>query len=134
LTEITNDLRKLASASIQRATREAEPDPGHIDREIALTWSFCVWSIADPQTRVSAGFRSERIKDYLRFIFELGWQAETLPLNGWRDLFADELGARLKGTGESREIVLSALEQFDSGREHIQLGREWLRSRLEARA
>src|SRR5262245_19155093 len=105
LTEITNDLRKLASASIQRATHEAEPDPGHIDREIALTWSFCVWSIADPQTRVSAGFRSERIKDYLRFVFELGWQAETPPLNAWRDLFAGELGARLKGTGESREIV-----------------------------
>jgi hypothetical protein len=130
LTEITNDLRKLALNSIQGTTGESDPEPGHIDREIALTWSFCVWSIADPQTRVSQAFRMERIKDYLRFVFELGWQTAPRRLDRWRDLFADELSGRLKGTGESRESVLSALDQFEPGKDHIQLGRGWLRSRL----
>jgi len=145
LTEITNDLHKLSINALQQAVAEAGADrvviAPHIVEEIALTWSFCVWSIADPRTRVSPTFRMETISAYLNFVFQLGWQPGDLcddatfssagpGLDCWRDLFADQLKIRLQGNGELLDMVTAALNQSEIGKQYARRGREWLRTQL----
>jgi hypothetical protein len=133
LTEITNDFRKLATNALQSSKSEngtKSTNPGHIVKEIAQAWSFCVWSIADSRTRVSDTFRTERVRDYLDFVFQLS--STNHAQNPWRDLFADELKVRLLGHRDVLDFVTATLNHSDIGKEHARAGRDWLRSHLTA--
>ena len=60
LYEIANDLEELSSTAVQSATPNAElrkvEAPNRIARDLAMIWSFCVWSIADSESKSARVF------------------------------------------------------------------------------
>jgi hypothetical protein len=144
LSEIEVDLLDLSGAGAQSAT-QAVPRyvelPGDIARALAMTWSFCVWSIADSDGQVSPTFRDSIIREYLKFILELGWGPSEVyhgpgatgvqGLEVWRDLFAEELRERFAGdSGKRLDALKSAMESLDQGKMYVFDGYDWLEQRL----
>jgi hypothetical protein len=108
---------------------------------LAMTWSFCVWHIADSQHQVAPEFRNSIIQDYLVFMLKLGWQPSEIflgPVEGnaegldvWRDLFLSELQARFMGGGSTKQNALkNAFESLDQGKSYVYEGRTWLEKEL----
>lgn len=145
LHEIASDLRDLSGIAVQRATPRAEPrqveSPGDIAQALAMTWSFCAWSIADSDGQVSPSFRDSIIQQYLKFILELGWAPSEVyhgpgangvqGLEVWRDLFAAELRRRFAGNSGTRLGTLkSAMKSLDKGKMYVFDGYDWLEQKL----
>ncbi len=143
--EITGDLRDLCVTALKGAASKTTPPqvlaPGEVARALALTWSLCVWSIAESGNQVSARFRNHMIKSYLMFVLEIGWEPSQLHLGWavgevqglqvWRDLFMEELRKRFGGqcdvpTGQLKEAV-GSLDQF---KRCVYEGKSWLEEKL----
>jgi hypothetical protein len=62
LYEIGSDLSDLSGEALQKAVSKADvPEvakPASVANALALTWSFCVWNIADSEGQVSDDFRT----------------------------------------------------------------------------
>jgi len=145
LYQIAGDLLDLSGAAVHSATPEAEARqvelPGDIARALAMTWSFCVWSIADSDGQVSPSFRDSIIQEYLKFVLELGWAPSEVyhgpgangvqGLEVWRDLFAEELRQRFAGdSGKRLDALKSAMESLDRGKMYVFDGYDWLEQKL----
>jgi hypothetical protein len=145
LYEIAGDLRDLSTDAVEKATSKATPPqverPGQIARALALTWSYCVWCIADSQRQVSRQFRNDVIEQYLLFILALGWgpsEAYVRPvevnveqLHVWRDLFLGELQRRFVSSDSiQRRALKDAIESLDKGKRYVSEGYTWLASKL----
>lgn len=145
LYEIAHDFRSLSCAAVKSATSKAvqhqvEP-PDRIAGDLARMWSYCVWSIADSEKQVSPSFRDDLIREYLKFILELGWAPREVyygpsgngvkGLEVWRDLFAEELRQRFAGdSGERLDALKSAMESLDQGKMYVFDGYDWLEQKL----
>jgi hypothetical protein len=145
LYEIAGDLRELSGAAVQSLTPKGAPrqvaTPDGIARALAMTWSFCVWSIADSEGQVSLSFRDSIIREYLKFVLELGWGPSevyhgpqgngVLGLEVWRDLFAEELRQRFTGdSGKRLHALQSAMQSLDKGKMYVSHGYDWLAKKL----
>ncbi|HEY2234334.1 MAG TPA: hypothetical protein VGK01_12750 [Candidatus Angelobacter sp.] len=145
LYEIAYDFRGLSCAAVKSATSKAaqhqvEP-PDRIAGDLARMWSYCVWSIADSEKQVGPNFRDDLIREYLKFILELGWAPSEvyygLSGNGikglevWRDLFAEELRQRFAGdSGKRLDALKNAMESLDQGKMYVFDGYDWLEQKL----
>lgn len=145
LYEIVEDLCGLSCTAVQSATSDGEPRkaavPDAIAKALALTWSFCVWNIADSERQVSPSFRESLIREYLNFVLKLGWAPSEVyhgphgsgveGLNTWRDLFATELRQRFVGDAGSRlDELRHAMQSLDRGKMYVFNGRNWLEQQL----
>jgi hypothetical protein len=142
--EISSDLRDLSAHSLQSATNDGQPPvaepPGRVARDLAKNWSFCVWSIADSQYRVSPEFRNNAILEYLLFILALkgepsevyagSVEIDTNDLIAWRDLFLSELRGRIASNLRTREAIREAFESLDLGKVFVAEGYDWLQEQL----
>jgi hypothetical protein len=145
LYEIADDLYSLSCAAVQSATSKVQPPqveaPDRIAHDLALIWSFCVWNIADSKAQVSPGFRDGLIREYLKFILELGWEPSEVyhgpsgngvqGLETWRDLFAEELRQRFVGdSGKRLDTLRQAMQSLDRGKMYVFNGYDWLEQKL----
>jgi hypothetical protein len=144
LYEIAADLHNLACAAVKSATSNAPPHevkpPDRIAHDLAVVWSFCVWSIADSEKQVSPIFRESLIREYLKFVLELGWapsevyhgpSGDVTALEGWRDLFVQELRQRFAGdAGKRLDALQGAMQSLDQGKMYVFDGYEWLEQKL----
>ena len=144
LYQISSDLSALSANALQNATNNAEPPvveaPGRVVRDLAKSWSFCVWCIANSQGLVSPEFRNNAIREYLLFILELkGEQSEiyagpvgidTEDLVAWRDLFLSELRLRIAGNPRREDAIREAFESLDQGKMYVSEGYDWLEGQL----
>jgi hypothetical protein len=140
---ITADLDDLSCMAVQKATCQSEPmqveAPGEIARALAMTWSFCVYSIASSEHQVATEFRNYIIKEYLVFVLKLGWQPSEIyfgpvgnvqGLNVWRDLFLSELKARLVTSDSLQPTLEEAMNSLDQGKSYVINGHTWLEKEL----
>jgi len=145
LYETADDLCSLSTKALQEATSTGggwrAESPRHIARDLAKTWSFCVWSIADSEHEVAPEFRNHIIKQYLVFMLKLGWQPSEIyfvPVGNnvqglavWRDLFLKELQNRfMPGHSPERRALKEAAESLDQGKGYVFEGYEWLQEQL----
>jgi len=144
LYEIAGDLHSLSCAAVQSATSKIVPQqvesPNRTARDLVLIWSFCVWSIADSPEEVSPNFRKSLIREYLKFVLELGWAPSEVfhglrgnavqGLDAWRDLFAEELGQRFGNSGPRLEALQDAMQSLDKGKMYVYHGYKWLERKL----
>ncbi|HEU5234474.1 MAG TPA: hypothetical protein VFU50_16560 [Terriglobales bacterium] len=144
LYEIAGDLRHLSETALEKSTtRTASPQaaaPGRIASDLAMTWSFCVWSIARSSNHVSSDFRDRIIEQYFLFVLALGWQPSEVyhgpigavaGLEAWRDLFMDELERRFAGAYQHElDALRSAFDSLDRGKRFVFDGADWLQERL----
>ena len=145
LHEIAYDFRCLSCAAVKSATSKAAPHqveaPGRIAHDLARMWSYCVWSLADSEKKVSPSFRDSLIREYLNFVLELGWEPSEVyygpggngvnGLEAWRDLFTDELRQRFVGdSGPRLDALQSAMQSLDSGKMYVFHGSKWLEQKL----
>ncbi|MGA8153316.1 MAG: hypothetical protein WB952_20360 [Terriglobales bacterium] len=138
------DLDDLSCQAVQEATHNSSPAragaPGDVARALALSWSFCVWSIADSPQQVTPEFRTRIIEQYLVFMLKLGWQASEIyfgpvgnveGLHVWRDLFLRELKARFWLSDPLRTAALrNAMNSLDHGKGYVIQGYTWLEKEL----
>lgn len=142
LHNISADLWDLSSTALRKATSDTVPRhtvaPGRLAGDLAMTWSFCVWGIADSYDQVSADFRNEVIAEYLRFVLALRSQPSEIYMGGvnevegitvWRDLFVKELQARFRGDSR-RGALKEAMKSLDKGKGYVLLGYDWLAEQL----
>jgi hypothetical protein len=143
LYEITSDLHALAVKALQSAT-DGEPPvvaaPGRVARDLAQSWSFCIWDIADSEGRVSPEFRKNAIRQYLLFILELHGEPsevysgpvgiDTKALVSWRDLFLNQLQQRMAGGSTRGEAIGEAFDSLDRGKMYVSHGYQWLEKEL----
>jgi hypothetical protein len=140
------DLRDLSATAVRTATSKTDPPrielPGRLARDLALAWSFCVWSIADSEAQVAHEFRNAIIREYLVFILELGWGASEIyfgqiqdaeSLDIWRDLFLQELQHRFRGDSAQKSVLKEAMESLDQGKSYVSDGYTWLEENLFGR-
>ena len=96
LYEIAGDLRDLSATAVKTSTSKTDAPrvegPRRLAKDLALTWSFCVWRIADSEGQVARGFRNQK-QDNRRIS---GIHART-RLGAKRDLLRSDAGCR--GTG-----------------------------------
>lgn len=145
LYQIGEDLNHLSATALKRATSQHAPwrveKPGRLAQDLAKTWSFCVWSIADSEGQVSPEFRKYSIEQYLLFVLALGWgPSEICPWPGgdnvqglhvWRDLFLTELQDRFAGSNSPELIALEdSIESLDQGKQYVSKGYAWLKEKL----
>ena len=144
LYEISSDLRALSAHSLPGVTNNCEPlsteVPGRVARDLAKSWSICVWSIAYSQGRVSLEFRNDIIREYLLFILALKGQPREIyacpegkdaeGLVAWRDLFLGELQQRIAGNLREEEAIREAFESLDQGKMFVSEGYDWLEEEL----
>ncbi len=144
LYEIGADLRALSASAFQHAFISEDhcqlQNPGMIAHASALSWSFCVWSIADSKGKVSDSFRLRFIQEYLLFVLSLGWQPSEViyaptptSINGltpWRDLFLNELQKRFSGAHSATKELQNAIESLDHGKSYVFAGYKWLFTQL----
>jgi hypothetical protein len=145
LYEIASDLESLSANALKKATAKGAPPlangPGDVARSLVLTWSFCVWNIADSQGQVSPEFRNHVIQRYLLFILALDRQPSEIysgPVGGtvegihvWRDLFVSELRRHFSSDDSPRKLALkSAMESLDQGKLFVMKGYDWLNEKL----
>jgi hypothetical protein len=144
LYEITADLRDLSSTAVREAASKPElletEKYGRPGRDLVLTWSLCISSIADSGDQVSPEFRHDAIRQYLLFVLALGWQPnEVSPGLGnddcdfdeWRDLFLRDLKARFRSPNDvEREALKNAFESLDRGKYFVLEGYDWLENEL----
>jgi hypothetical protein len=144
LYEIASDLRALSAKALRSATRDGEPPvvgaPGRVARDLAQSWSFCIWNIAESEGWVSPAFRKDAIGQYLVFILELhGEPSEiyagpveiaTKDLVSWRDLFLSELQQRMAGNARRGDAIREAFDSLDRGKMYVFHGYEWLGGEL----
>ena len=143
LYEITSDLRSLSGEALQRATDGEPPTagaPGRVARDLAQSWSFCVWDIANSQGQVSPEFGKDIIRQYLVFILELHGEPseiytgpvgiDTKDLASWRDMFLSELQQRMAGNTREEEVIREAFDSLDQGKMYVFHGHEWLEGQL----
>jgi hypothetical protein len=145
LYEIARDLRDLAAKALQEATSDPTPPrvdrPGDVARALALTWSMCVWSIADSKDQVSPVFANGVIEEYLLFVLALGWQPSEIylmpigehvdGLDVWHELFLSELKERFAPSDARRRTALkNAFESLDFGKRFVSEGHQWLGKQL----
>ena len=146
LYEIAGDLRDLSATAVKTSTSKTDAPrvegPRRLAKDLALTWSFCVWRIADSEGQVARGFRNRIIEEYLVFTLELGWgpseiycgpmqDAEGLDI--WRDLFLEELQHRFRGDSAQRAALKEAMESLDQGKSYVSDGYKWLEENLFGR-
>jgi hypothetical protein len=141
---IAEDLSDLSAKALQTATSTSGPPcadaPGRIAQDLAMTWSFCVWYIADSQNQLSPQFRNRIIEHYLLFVLALGWQPSEIysgaiggsvgGLDVWRDLFLRELRARFAGDSVRGKALRGAFEALDQGKGFVFQGYTWLEEKL----
>lgn len=143
LYQIAMDLRDLSSEAVYAAVSRSTPvhanAPGRIARDLAMIWSFCVWSIADSKDQVSSEFRDDIIREYLLFMLGLGWEPSEVhpgispPAGGlgvWRDLFLDELAQRFAADSHREAVLKGAFQTLDQGKRFVFEGSEWLEGEL----
>lgn len=144
LYQISSDLRDLSAKTLQSATNNGEPPvaeaPGRVARDLAKSWSFCVWRIADSQGRVSPDFRNDVIREYLLFVLALKGEPSEIyvgparkdaeGLVAWRDLFLSELRQRIAGDPRKGEAIREAFESLDQGKMFVSEGYDWLEGQL----
>src|SRR6185437_4937372 len=102
LYQIGSDLRSLAAKTLPKASGDA---PRRLARDLARSWSFCVWRIAGEEDQVSARFRRDFIREYLVFVLALKEEPNEIyhgpahmnieALVPWRDMFLVELRERV---------------------------------------
>lgn len=142
---ITEDLRHLSAKALEVATSKDDPrraeNPGRLARDLALTWSYCISSIADSEDQVGPEFRIHLIEQYLLFVLALGWEPNEIyfgaggdnvkELHVWRDLWLSELQARfVSANSRQREALKKALESLDHGKRFVFEGYTWLEQNL----
>jgi hypothetical protein len=144
LYEIHGDLWNLSAKALEASTLESgtpiAESPGRIARDLALTWSFCVWNIASSEDQVSPEFRKYTIKQYLLFVLALGWgpseiylgssRGHVAGLDTWRDLFLGQLRDRFRGDASKRTVLREAMEDLDQGKRYVSDGYDWLENEL----
>jgi hypothetical protein len=143
LYEITSDLRSLSAEALQSATAGEPPvagAPGRVARDLAQSWSFCIWDIADSQGRVSPQFGKDVIREYLLFILALHGEPseiyagpagiEPTKLVAWRDLFMSELRKRIAGNPRKEGSIRAAFDSLDQGKMFVSQGSDWLEEKL----
>jgi hypothetical protein len=144
LYEISSDLRDLSAKAVQEATSKTQPpqaeNPGRLARDLALTWSFCVWNMSAPEDQVSEEFRNHVIEQYLVFMLALGWEPgeiysgsagnDVQGLDVWRELFLVALQKRFAGDRVRREVLKDAIGSLDLGKRYVYEGYDWLNEKL----
>lgn len=144
LYQISRDLNDLSSEAVGKAVSNTEPpraeEPGLVARDLARTWSFCIWNMADSDGQVSEEFRSHIIKQYLLFVLALGWQpSEISPrlggnnvegLDVWRDMFLDTLKRDFVRSDPRRIALRRAFDSLDRGKMFVFNNDEWLQKEL----
>ncbi len=144
LYDISADLEDLSGeavvAACKAAPQHARP-PGQVAQALAVTWSLCVWSIADSENQVSPEFRNRILRQYLVFMLKVGWQPREIclalntndvkGLDVWRDLFLEELKKRFTPTNSLRIAALkNAAGSLDHGKSYVIDGYAWLMKEL----
>jgi hypothetical protein len=145
LYEIAGDLCNLSEKSLEEATSKHAPlraeNPGRLARDLALTWSFCVWRIADSQDQVAPKFRNHVIEQYLLFVLALAWAPSEIysgpvgddveGIHHWRDLFLRELQARFVSASFRERVALDeTFDSMDHGKRSVAKGSAWLKEKL----
>lgn len=128
-----------ASTQADSGSTQLAP-PVDIDRQVAMTWSFCVWRIAGDTGGVSRDFRLRQIQTYLDTILQLhagGNGIPTLPANvsdcqAWRDMLFAELQQRFRGASAlDRTAINDAIGNLDRGKDYVSNGHDWLIEELK---
>lgn len=137
LYEIGSDLRSLAAKTLPKASGDA---PRRFARDLAQSWSFCVWRIAGEEDQVSARFRSDFIREYLIFVLALKEEPNEIyhgsahvgveGLLPWRDLFLGELREFMVGNRREVAAIREAFDDLDRGKMFISRGSDWLEEQL----
>jgi hypothetical protein len=141
---IAADLRDLSAKAIQVATSTSAPPqggaPSRIAHDLAMTWSYCVWCIADSQNQASPQFRNGVIQSYLLFMLALGWGPSEIyvgagrgavgGLDAWRDLFLRELNTRFAADSARKGALADAFNSLDQGKRFVFDGSTWLKPQL----
>jgi hypothetical protein len=107
--------------------------------DLARTWSFCIWIVADSEDHVSPDFRRRIISSYLQFVLALGGEpSEISPRLGgdvqglevWRDFYLRELKNHFISGHVRRESLKDAFVSLDRGKKFIFDGYDWLGKEL----
>jgi hypothetical protein len=142
--EIVADLEDLSCTAVQEATSDSVPRqvarPGRIAKDLAASWSFCIWSIAKSEGQVGPDFRNRIIGEYLKFILKLGWEPSEVHsgphgavegLDAWRDLFMARLKERFSARDYLRWMPLAeSMHSLDQGKGYVSGGYDWLEKEL----
>ena len=145
LYHIVGDIEDLSGEAVQKALHGPEAGlatkPGRLAKDLAMTWSFCTWCVANSDNQVSPRFRGYLIKRNLMFVLALGWGLSEIchmpggddvqGLDAWRDLFLSELQERFRPMdGRSGGALREAFQSLDLGKLFAFHGHEWLEEKL----
>lgn len=127
LYEILHDIRDLFVLAI--------PVESRISRDLAMTWSFCVWDLVNSHKCVSENFRLGESSDYLAFALRLRHAPhEVFPVTSPEPAVTRAMADLLVGEMRQRHIGARLSELFDRldlGKRYVFDGIDGLKTELD---
>lgn len=106
------------------------PKAKEVFRRTCETWALCLWFVTTETGRVPVRFIVSAIREYLNEALQFGFErSRTSERTAYATIAVEEFERRVSEPRLS-ELAKVAFESLDTGKGHVNAGRDWLRDRL----